>query len=997
MEYRNDPAVDLIYKGRLLYPDEANELKTKTKGKFDLSLLDPIESSDLWKNRYPLTLPQSDFPFTEMDEVIYHSPVLSPSGIFRFNVESPGSGKLYTMLLGKSMHSILLAKGLLQKIGYQIPDIKYFSKIILSFSDEIEKKNFISYLENVAFAGAAKNWIIEELEDHKVIIQDLIMMESHHEIYNLAVGVTGEMIQGRRLLSSLVVPLSLVNLNESVNMLRWNAGYINNKEIVLDHDRLEEFQTSWDDARWIARRIESLKREDWEEIVEGSHVPKIVQMILVEKIISRRNSIMKLFQIEAKELQVNANVSSGVDLVKGKLTKEEWPGYASRFSYGDPESPLSDSEFRSWIKSKAISAGLEFALNQINNLPYLGTDINKINNEKFQENIASAITNSINNQTPAEIPLKAWVFPTFRGQLILNRNLVTGTYLGTDNLVQLVDTVGVSVGAGAFVGTMGLPSPVQAYASGEALFLRSYSHLRPVSSIEKSLKYPFKNILVPLVKRDYGKKLFEAGRVTLDPEADEETRSAAVEQALAPFKESMEIGESIIITDSLTTYASARLAVGHNKLFQAGLGLVPGHVIVSRFHVHRKTEHDFQIYKDLGHSGSLGANLNLDTLIPILSFSYKKSKGQARVKFYTLNLHPSNPETVKNISLLRGAIVASSTKEIEDYEDKKPFVIRHYFSESNPSLNLLFWKWQWQNAKTHISVTHPKGETRWFRRFYKGLTKGKNYQDYLIATVNHWVKLIFDFNLGLSGNSNVNPGFSFKGVAETKLLTFDEEVDQEGRMLEPFIRMTRIKNGWSIDRKNANKILEEFKTRYRHDFWDAPVLNDSQRIFLYNISVNMLFYKKGIEHLFGLNETEIKRIYRKHKSFDNLVMNPSEIDDNDTGVSQFLKFLKKFQKYERKENEEKANKYLLKMFSHLEENLTIAGISEIMGGDQNFFMNSRIEGFREGDEDGNRNLVSSSLGEFGSPQIMGPIVALQRNLEMLEGEFFIYWMMTRLI
>jgi len=996
-EYRNDPAIDLVKNGRLLHPDEVHDLKVKSKDHFDISLLNPIETTDLWRNVYLDKLPSSNFSMEQMDEVDYHSPVLSPSGVFRFNVSTQGSSKLSTMLLSKTSHSILLAKGLLQKIGYQIPDIKYVSKVVLKFSSNEEMKSFISYLENVAMAGSSKSWVVDELSENRLVLQDLIMMDSVHLIYNLAVGVTEDMIQGRRLLSSLAVPLSIVQLTESVNMLRWNAGVISNKEVLLFHDRLNEFQCTWDDARWISRRIEKLRREDWEEIVQESHVPKAVQMILVEKLISRRNSVMKLFSIDAKEMPVNSEISSGVELIKGKIIQQNWPGYASRFAYGDPESPLSDSEFKSWIKSKAINAALDFAVTQVNKLPYLGTDVNKINNQKFQDNLAEAIANSIKNKTPAEIPLKAWVFPTFRGQLILNRNLVTGTYLGTDNLVQLVDTVGVAIGAGAFMGTMGLPAPVQFYASGEALYIRTYTHLRPVTSIQKSLKYPFKNILVPLVKRDYGEKLLKASQVTIDSSSSEEQRTKILEEALKPFKDSMEVGESIIVTDNLSTYGGPKLAVGYDKLFQAGLGLVPGHLVVSRFHVHRKTEHDFQIYRDLGLSGSLNGNINLDTLIPVLKFSYKKVNGQTKVKFYHLNMNPKNPETLKNISLLRRAIISSSTEEIDENEEKKPFIIRHHFTESMPQLNLFFWQWQWQNSSTNISVTHPKGETRWFRRFYQGKTFGKNYQDYVVATINHWVNLIFDFNLGLSIPNSMNPGFSFNGEAETKLLTFDEEVDEKGRMIEPFIRVSTIKNGWSIDRKKAKKILEDLKTKYRHEFWNAPILNDTHRIFLYNISVNMLFYKNGIEHLFQLKEDEIKKIFRENKSSENLVLQPALVSDSDSGVFKFLKFLKKFRKYEAKENEKKANKFLLKSFSFAEDNLTLAGLSKLFGGSQNFFMSARIEGFREGDEDGDKPLISSSLGEFGSPLILGPVVGLQRNLEMLEGEFFVYWMMTRLI
>src|SRR5690606_151489 len=149
------------------------------------------------------------------------------------------------------------------------------------------------------------------------------------------------------LLSSLAVPLSIVNLEESVNMFRWTAGYERNNQIFLHHNQLDKFLCTWDDARWIARRIEKLTREDWEEIVESSRIPKVVQMLLVEKIISRRNSVMNLFKIDAKTLPIDEEVSSGIRLVDGKLTQQHFEGYGSRFAHGDPESPLADSELNS--------------------------------------------------------------------------------------------------------------------------------------------------------------------------------------------------------------------------------------------------------------------------------------------------------------------------------------------------------------------------------------------------------------------------------------------------------------------------------------------------------------------------------------------------------------------------------------------------------------------------------------------------------------------------
>lgn len=994
--YMNDPAVDLTRHDKLLFPDEVDALIQSSKGHFDISTLNPVQSSDLWKDVFVKELPEDKNPLINMDEVDYHSPVLSPSGIFRFNITSGDNSKLYTMMISKTVHSVLLAKSLLRKIGYQIPDIKYLSKVIIKFKNEAEKKGFVSYLENVAFAGAPKNWVVEELEDNKLLVQDLIVMDANHTIYNLAVGVTSDMIQGRRLLSSLAVPLSIVNLTESVNMLRWNAGVKNGSEIMLFHNALSEFQCTWDDARWIARRIEKLTREEWREIVASTHIPKAVQMILVEKLISRRNSVMKLFKVDAEEIKVDSKISNGVELVDGKLTQQEWPGYGSRFAYGDPDSPLADSEMKSFIKSRAISTLLDLVVSQINQIPYLGTDIQKINETKFQENIEKLIAQSVAEQKQAEIPLKSWVFPTVRGQMILARNLVTGTYLGTDNLVQLVDTVGVAVGAGAFVGTMGLPTPLTLYGSGEALFVRTYAHLRPVTSIEKSLKYPFKNILVPLVKREYGQKLHEAAQTAVDPEASDEVKIAKAEEALKPFKDTMDVGESILVTDSLSTVGGAKLGAGYEKLVTASLSLSPSFQVVSRFHIHRKTEDTFQIYRDIGRVGAMSASFNLDSLIPVLELNFKKSSGKARVKFYSINLSPKNPKALKNAALLREAIVSSSTKNFEESENGKPYVIAHDFKEKTPHVNLFFWQWKWQDASTNITVQNPQGDTRYFRRSYHGMTKGRNYQAYVNAVISHWVNLLFDRKAGLSEGGS-NPGYSYKGRAENRFLTLDEEVTKEGTKLEPFAKLTRIYNGWSIDRKKAQKILDELTTRYRHEFYGAPVLNDTQRIFLYNISLNIFFYQRGIEYLLELKDSEIKRIFRENKQQKSLVINPAKIEDKDTGVLKFIRFLNRFRKYEEKGNFTKANKYLLKALSQAEYKLTLKGLVALMGGEENIFVNSRIDGFREGDEDGDKALISNSLGEFGAANVLGPVVQVQRQTEMIEGEFFIYWMMTRLI
>ncbi len=1010
-KYMNDPAVDLTRNGKLLLPDEVHELHESTRGKFDISTLNPDDTSDLWKNVFVKELPEDKLPINEMDEVTYNSPILSPSGIFRFNIiNTSGENKFYTMMLSKTVHTSLLYKSLLRKLGYQIPDIKYLPKVVVKFKDESEKKVFLSYLENVAYAGSPKNWVVEDLGD-KVILQDLVVMNSNNIIYNLAFGVTSDMIQGRRLLSALAVPLSVVNLTESVNMLRWNAGVVSNNRVQLYLDNVEDFQSTWNDARWITRRIEKLTIEDWKDVVKSSNTPRVVQQIMLQKILSRRNSVMKLFKIDAEQLPIEDKINNGIELVDGKLTEQKWPGYASRFAFGDPDSPLSDSDMKSWVKSRAISTAMEIALSQINQLPYLGTDISKLNTEQYKKHLADAVANSVLNHTPVEVPVKAWVFPTLRGNLIFSRNLVTGTYLGTDNLVQLVDTIGVSISAGVFAGTMGIGSsamPLNVSGGAQSTYVRSYAHLRPVININKSLKYPFKNVFVPLVKMDYGKKLHEALQVSIDPNASKDDREAAVEKALKPFKDAMNVGESILVTDSLTTNSSAQVGASlYGKVLTTAVGVNAGHILLSRFHVHRKSDNIFQLYKDIGHKGTVGMGLSLDSLVPVLTLTFKKSKGHAKVKFFTLDLNKEGLDVLKNTKALRSAIVHSSTREMEE-DNIKPYVLKHNFTEALPSMNLLFWQWIKQNSSTEITVVNPEGDEKYFRRQYYGTTQGRNYQAYVNAVINHWVGLLFNKGAGLSDATGTNPGYSFKGQAKTKFLTLDQELDNKGNVIEPFVSLSRVWNGWSINRKKAEELLEQIRNQYHFQFYNAPVLKDTSKIYLYNIGVTILFYERGLEHLLSLDDKRIKRIFLEHKMQHSLVVNPNidleteneDFDDQkyaDTGVNRFLRLLKRYRKLDLKDKDARANKNLLKAISFMEKSIYLPGIVKLMGGEENIYVTSKISGFREGDEDGDRPIVSSSLGEFGSPRILGPVIQMQKATDMLEGEFFINWMMQRLI
>ena len=86
-----------------------------------------------------------------------------------------------------------------------------------------------------------------------------------------------------------------------------------------------------------------------------------------------------------------------------------------------------------------------------------------------------------------------------------------------------------------------------------------------------------------------------------------------------------------------------------------------------------------------------------------------------------------------------------------------------------------------------------------------------------------------------------------------------------------------------------------------------------------------------------------------------------------------------------------------RMVSLMEKKLTLKGMSKMVGGDSNFYVFSKIDGFRVGDENGDKPYLSDSIGEFGRENMSGPLSVLRNHIGMTEGEFYINWLMGRLL
>src|SRR5262249_4649279 len=159
--------------------------------------------------------------------------------------------------------------------------------------------------------------------------------------------------------------------------------------------------------------------------------------VLVEKLVSRRNSLLKLFSVDGPALPYDPKLTISPSVKDGKIIQQDWPGYASRFAFGDPESPLHGLKW--YILSVAESSAMENLIGLANEqLPAINAQEAQIAHN--QSLFTSAIDQYLSTGTIQKVPFGFWTAPFVSGGFHVGRDAIIGNYLGTNNLVQLVDS-----------------------------------------------------------------------------------------------------------------------------------------------------------------------------------------------------------------------------------------------------------------------------------------------------------------------------------------------------------------------------------------------------------------------------------------------------------------------------------------------------------------------------------------------------------------------------
>ena len=1020
LNYTGHPAKDLI--GPDGKPLSTIQAKIYWAQHEDLSGLNPKEN-DVWKNTIgrKLSEKEDDFKLRKGEVYKYVDKVVASVGTFRFVMreESQGSEKRnFNVWVRKDSRSLLLRKNLLRKLGYEVPKFQHVQEIKVKFNGLASLNAFVDELEIGTFADVDR-WRIDTDEDKFVItLQDVVVFQTTTEIYDLAEGQIGaENIAHRRVLNSLVLPYALVDVRESVDGLPWSLGKIDNKVVLFDIISGDAFTTTYDDAVWMVKRMAKLKPQDLEEIVRLSYFPDSVGSLLTQKLISRLNSLKKIFLKNPNLDSVNYEISDTKgELIRGRLKKDNWDGHASRYSFDDTESPLSKDEMVAYFKSKFYSGVIENLVSYVNNNYLYETDIQAAAIEKAIEAQRKQFEDFFETGEFKKIPFSAWVIPTARGHISASRDIVTGAYLGTDNLIQIADSLEFIGEVGAFVGTLGLPVEQTLYATGSARFSRSYTHVKSIKSIKRALKEPFRNILIPRLKRQKAGtivQMIDSLKSEDFAKLEGDERTAEVEKIFKEFENVLEVGDSVIISNNIILggslvggYTIPIEPIDINALVQVNARKVN----LWRLHITRTGDRTFQVYKSRASSLGGGFGFEVDAFIPIVSVNFDHQKGYIRTNFHSLNFD-SQEDTdgmIRKLVELRQVLVENSTELMT--KSQKPFIVEHNFKESSTTARTLTENAMSVKLLDRLKITHPEDFTTEFYVRSISRLKGKNYIQVAYDLVNAIIEEVYEVeDVSLSNVESGNPGDSFYGRSFSRVATTEIPFNDEDSEI-PFEVYAHVQSqwkGWAADRGTLTEIKNEVQEKYGRDIFNDELFYDTDKIKLYTVDVNLSVYQSGIETLTDYNHEKLmnivneelvlpwpkgksKFIRRGGRRFNKYRRDRSRIIQAIASAHRDLQ-----SEYKQLLSPEVKSKQLTIIVDSLEAMMPFDTFMHLVGGDENFYLKGVVNGFRVGTENGEEPIISHALGAFGSEFTGGIADTLRNAIKISRGELGAFWFLRR--
>ncbi len=1025
-EIESAPALDLVQDGA---PVDRDRLWDQIRSGFDSSSLEPQPSRIYTGSALSLSDAERQGYPTKDQTVEFVTTLPGTDGLVRSRVRT-GDGREFQMNLSLDAHAALARNALLRKLGYAVASPQHYPSLRVRFESSTARDSFLDTLASETLTARGR-WIrggTEALQANsaEVELQDLVLEPARIETPQLHWGIlTSDFLASRRSLRALIIPLTLLDIPESVNLYSFEPAKVFNEALTLSRPNAAAFndQTSIGDARWMSRKIGKLTRSDWVAIIRAGAYPTDIEALIIEKTLARVNRLIGLTGLrDFKPIPYDAKLTYG-NVLKGKALQTTYPGYALRFTYGDPESPLRASEMLRFGGITLINTALNALLEKANEWLQLSDPASVIS--RHNEDMIRKVTDHYQNHPnePYVQPISVWGGPVGGVRVQASRNIMTGTYYGSESRIQLVDVVGATVNAGGFFGLAGVPS-VGISAAPSVQITRNYVHVRPLSDIKTAWKDSWSNLLVPAFMRDLSRVL--SGQ---DPENQE--------TALKTFMDRMTPGELFIITDGFSGGAGVQVQipvgallglVGTGNSLSVGTGISGNYGLLSRTTLLR-TEDGVQVLLTRMKSGTFEAELTARFFIDLAQGSIRFQNGTAHTRAFILPSKGKDALESSKISRSLNALLRRNNAEVLE-EEFKPYELDHSAKGNRSLFRLGPISWTRRVNFHELVITPPEDPEGRYRATDHRRTVVEGQLTRIFGTdlygfFGGLMRLVHPL-LSIGGQSRGDdPASNFLGRSKTFLSSVQLELTP-GRDHRPFVRVQQIHAGWSMRSKRLLKLIRKLSDELGEfnpgiASIDRDEFSQTKRIEAFQISWNLLVQPAGIEHL--LKILDIVRTptreaaemmiaamgdkpYRQWCRSQDLeptirygMPTAEELDLSGQGViaessmgriavlgcaTPLMETLFDLRaRYQGKEalfsrdpvtRDEAVEKIRLlnTAMEGLNRDMTLEELIRLLGKDRIFFQ-ARISGFRAGDENGDSEYFSHTVGRLDREMNAGPM------------------------
>ena len=835
------PASDLLHKGAALDVDEAAAL---AKQGIALEDLDP-QPNDLWgasstEDPEPIKLETLSLEF---ESVLRGNTGLFRARVTEVRIAADGSQtrRSYQMSMGLGGHAAIARARMLTKLGYNVGRPTHFERLNVRFKDEKERDDFLAALSDQTLT-ARKRWLEQTPVRAEVELHDVVLEPAQVDVQRVHWGaIPRGFLNGRRALRALIVPLVLMDIPESINLFAWEFGKSVSDRVLLNHAYAENFaEATYEDARWIALKIARLTREDLAACLAEAGYPSDVADLLLEKIVARRNHLAELFGIAGK-LFYDLKLTRGA-VVKGKLTREAYDHHAERFTYGDPESPLNKWELGRLAVLKGISGILKTLTSQANKqLVFSGADqVAQSHQKEIETKVMQQLREHPNS--PVQFPVSSWGGPVGGFSITADRDVITGTYFGSESKVQLVDTIGFSAQAGWFSGIDGFPA-LSPTALANVNIQRNYIHVRPLADMKMALKAPWSSFYVPNFMSKLGDVLAE------DAKTGE----------LKDFLDQLAEGEIFMVTDTLVAgvHGSVKLPIGPLAAL-AVVGPIPAvgaaanvQATIMRRTTFLRTAKGIQVYVQAAETALWDVALDVNWWISFVRVAHEQKWSRGNTQAFNFDFPR---ETVdESERLARALSVLLKSNETELLEDGfAHFKIAHQLDAQAERANLLWHRW-FSIAEDHVLKIRPvlsTGEEGVEKTLFSSKISGVIGKA-LPAFFSEFLARIFGFNSAPKSDSN--PADSFLGRSQWDTVSTEADLTA-GAEFAPVASIEKNWSGWLLTKAKMSGIFDELEGWAKplnggHGLIRRDEFASTKWLEMYAINGRFVIYPSGLKTL----------------------------------------------------------------------------------------------------------------------------------------------------